>query len=109
MIQERSFKDNADNQSSGRKATLVARFTEDRKVNKALKLLESSSKGGILPLTDETLEVLLEKHPKASIAFSDVLKKKKLKMYVIYESIDSEVVADASKKTWFCWPLGLRC
>ena len=44
---------------------------EDGKVNKALKLLESSNKGGILPLTEEKFEVLLEKHPKASEASSD--------------------------------------
>ena len=53
-IQERLFKDNVKNQSSDRKATLFARFMENGKVNKALKLLESSKKGGIPPLTDET-------------------------------------------------------
>ena len=41
---------------------------EDGKVNKALKLLGSSNKGGILPLTEETFEVLLEKHRKSSEA-----------------------------------------
>ena len=46
-------------------------------VNKALKLLKSSNKGGILPLTDETFEVLLEKHPKASTAFHDILTEEK--------------------------------
>ena len=54
-IQERLFKDRAKNQSSDRKATLFALFMEDGKVNKALKLLESSNKGGILPLTEETI------------------------------------------------------
>ena len=43
---------------------------EDGKVNKALKLLESSNKGVILPLIEKTFEVLLEKQPKAS---SDIL------------------------------------
>ena len=65
-IQERPFTDSAKNQSSDRKATLFARFMEDGKINKDLKLLESSNKGGILPLTEETFELLLEKHPKAS-------------------------------------------
>ena len=46
---------------------------EDEKVNKALKLLESSNKGGILPLTKETFEVILEKHLKASEASNDIL------------------------------------
>ena len=45
---------------------------EDGKVNKALKLLESSNKGEILPVTEETFEVLLEKLPKASEASSDI-------------------------------------
>ena len=43
------------------------------KWKKAIKLLENSNKGGILPLTYETFEVLLEKHPKASKAPSGVL------------------------------------
>ena len=40
---------------------------------KALKLLESSNKEGILPVIDETFEVPLEKHPKASTASNDIL------------------------------------
>ena len=40
-IQERLFKDSAKNQSSDSETTLFARFMEDEKVNKALKLLES--------------------------------------------------------------------
>ena len=72
-IQEKLFKDSAKNRSSDRKATLFARFMEDGKVNKALKLLESSNKGGILRLTEEIFEVLLEKLPKASEASNDIL------------------------------------
>ena len=40
-IQERLFKDSAKNQSSDSETNLFARFMEDGKVNKALKLLES--------------------------------------------------------------------
>ena len=72
-IQERLFKGNRKNQSPDRKATLLAQFMEDGKVNKALKLLESLNKRGILPLTEETFEVLLEKYPKASEASNDLL------------------------------------
>ena len=62
---------------------------EDGKVNKDLKLLESSNKGGILPLTEETFEVLLEKHPKASEASNDILMQEEVKDVhpVIYDSI----------------------
>ena len=74
---------------------------EDGKVSKALKLLESSNKGGILPLTEETFEVLLEKHPKASEASSDILIQEEVQNVhpVIYYSIDSEIVRDAIEKT----------
>ena len=100
IIQERLFQDGAKNQSSDRKATLFARFMEDGKVSKALKLLESSNKGGILPLTEETFEVLLEKHPKASEASNDILIQEEVQNVhpVIYDSIDSEMVRDAIKK-----------
>ena len=96
-IQERLFKDSTKNQSSERKATLFARFMVDGKVNKALNLLESSNKGGILPLTDETFEVLLEKYPKASEAPNDILIEEEVQNVhpVIYDSIDSEMVRDA--------------
>lgn len=42
------------------------------KVNKALKLLESSNKRETLPLTDRTFNVLLEKHLKASKVSNDI-------------------------------------
>ena len=66
----------------------------------ALKLLESSSKGGILPLTEETFEVLFEKHPKASKASNDILIKEEVQNLhpVIYDSIHSEMVRGAIKK-----------
>ena len=67
-IQERLFKDSTKNQSSE-----FAQFMEVGKVNKALKLLESSNKGGPLPLTEETFEMLLEKQPKESEESSDIL------------------------------------
>ena len=71
---------------------------EDGKVNKALKLLESSNKGVILPLIEKTFEVLLEKQPKAS---SDILIEEEVQNVhpVIYDSIDSEMVRDAIEKT----------
>ena len=103
-IQERLFQDSAKNQSSDRKATLFAQFMEDGKVNKALKLLESSNKGGILPLTEETFEVLLEKHLKASEASNDLLIEEEVQNVhpVIYDSTDSEMVIDAIEKTGLC-------
>ena len=72
-IQERLFKDSKKNQILDRKTALFARFMEDWKVNKALKFLESSNKGRIMPLREETFEVLLEKQPEASKASNDIL------------------------------------
>ena len=94
-------KGSSKNRSSDRKATLFARFMEDGKVNKDLKLLESSNKGGIQPLTEETFEVLLEKHPKVFKTSSDILIEEKVQNLrpVICDSIDSEMVTNASEKT----------
>ena len=74
---------------------------ENGKVNKALKLLESSNKRGILSLTDETFEVLLEKYPKASKTSTDILIEEEVQNvhHVMYDSIDSEMVRDVIKKT----------
>ena len=83
---------------------------EDEKVNKALKLLEISNKGGKIPLTKETFEVILEKHPNTSEASNDILLEEKAQNVhpVIYGSIDSEMVRGAIKKTrGSASPLGL--
>ena len=96
-IQERLVKDSAKNQSSDRKRNLFAWFMENGKVSKALKLLESSNKTGILPLTEETFEVLLEKHCQASIA--KLIAEEVQKVHpVIYGSIDSEMFRDGIEK-----------
>ena len=83
---------------------------EDEKVNKALKLLEISNKGGKIPLTKETFEVILEKHPNTSEASNYILLEEKAQNVhpVIYGSIDSEMVRGAIKKTrGSASPLGL--
>ena len=74
---------------------------ENGKVNKALKLLESSNKGGTLPLTEETFEMLREKHPKTSEASNGILIEEEVQNVhpVIYDSIDSKMVTDAIIKT----------
>ena len=115
MIQERLFKGNTKNlkatQSSDRKVTLSSWSMTDGKVNKGLKLWKSSNKWGILPLTEKTFDVLLQKHPKASKASNDILIEKEVQNVhpVIYNSIDSEMVRHAIKKTFdgFAGPLRL--
>ena len=63
--------------------------------------MEKANKGGILPLSDETFEILQQKHPEASEASDDMLLKETPPEVhlVIYESINSEMVKDALKKT----------
>ena len=73
---------------------------DDGKVNKAIKLLESSNKEGKMPLTEETFEVLLEKHPKASEASNDIFIEEVQNLHpVIQDSIDSKMVRDTIEKT----------
>ena len=52
-------------------------------------------------LTEETFEVLLQKHPKASEASNDILIEEEVQNVhpVIYDSIDLEMVREAIKKT----------
>ena len=59
------------------------------------------NKGGILPLSYETFEILQQKHPEVSEESDDILLKETTQEVhpVIYESINSEMVKDAIKKT----------
>ena len=70
-------------------------------MNKTLKLLQSLNKRGILPPIEETFEVILKKYPKASEASNEILIEEEVQNVhpVIYDSIDSEMVRDAIKKT----------
>ena len=74
---------------------------EERKVKKAIEILERSKKEEILSLTDETYKVILEKHPKASKASSERLLDKGFQDVhpVIYDRINSDMVREDLKKT----------
>ena len=63
--------------------------------------MEKTNKGGILPRSDETFEILQQKHLEASEASVDMLLKETPQEVhlVIYESINSEMVKYALKKT----------
>ena len=100
-IQERLYDDKHKIFYENRKAELFARYMEEGKVNKALKILERTNREGILPLTDETFEILQEKHPKASKAPSEILLNDQVQEVhpVVYDSIDSDMIKEAIKKT----------
>ena len=63
--------------------------------------MEKTNKGGILPLSDERFEILQQKHPEASETSGDILLKETPQEVhpVTYESINSQMVRDAIKKT----------
>ena len=61
--------------SNNKEALFFARLIEEGKVNKTRKTFEKANKGGILPLSDETFEILQEKHTEASEASDDILLK----------------------------------
>ena len=61
--------------NSNKEALTSARLIEEGKVNKAIKILEKANKGGIPPLSDETVEILQQKHPEASEASDEMLLK----------------------------------
>ena len=61
--------------SNNKEALFFARLIEEGKVNKTRKTFEKANKGGILPHSDETFEILQEKHTEASEASDDILLK----------------------------------
>ena len=71
------------------------------KVNAALKLLDQQGSAGILPLSDEVLRDLQEKHPPACPADESVLIQGETPTVepVIFEDIDESLIAKAAIRT----------
>ena len=65
------------------------------------KELMQSMKGGILPLNNETMELLRTKHPEGKEAIADALLPGEIPMVqlIIFESIDEEVVLKVAQMT----------
>ena len=61
--------------SNNKEALFFARVIEEGKVNKTRKTVEKANKGKILSLSDETFEILQQKHTEASEASDDILLK----------------------------------
>ena len=92
-IQDRLQNNDRTTTNKNKEALTFARLIEEGKVNKAIKILEKGNTGGILPLSDETFEILQQKHPEAPEASDDILLKGIPQEVhpVVYESINSEV------------------
>ena len=70
-------------------------------INNALKLLTHNMSDGILPLNDETISLLHQKHPKARKALDKILIEGNAPIIhpIIFEPIDDEMVKDAALRT----------
>ena len=70
-------------------------------VNGALKLLTNNMKNGVLPLTDETLQLLHTKHPESKEATPDVLLQRPIQQVdqVVYDDIDEALVMKEAMET----------
>ena len=70
-------------------------------VNGAIKLLTNNMKGGILPLNEQTMELLRTKHPEGNAASEDALLHGEIKIVqpIIYEAIDEDMVLKAAQLT----------
>ena len=84
--------------------TLSKKFAQlmmQGKVNPAIRLLEKGSKSGILPLSENTMECLLEKHPEASPRFEQMLLQGPTNKIndIIYDDINAELIKKCSIKT----------
>ena len=70
-------------------------------VNGAIKLLTNNMKGGILPLNQQTMELLRTKLPGGNAASEDALLHGEIQMVqpIIYEAIDENMVLKAAQLT----------
>ena len=80
---------------------LFAEHMQKGNVNSAIKLLTNNMENGILPLNDQTLKLLKEKHPNAAEASKDVLlPDMPEKLHEIrYEEITAESIRRAALRT----------
>ena len=70
-------------------------------VNGAIKVLTNNMKGGVLPLNDETLNLLAQKHPKASEIREDIKLQGTVNKInpIVFDVIDETIVLKAAKIT----------
>ena len=79
-------------------------------VNVALRLLTNNMSNGILPLSDEILQILSLKHPEAKQAHQEaILQGPKRQIHsIVYEDIDEDLVKKTTMKTKEgCGPSGV--
>ena len=82
-------------------ARKFSRLMMQGKVNPAIRLLDQETSPGILPLTDETLRCLQEKHPNAKPRYNEMLLNGPLRIInsVIYDNINGDLIRKCAVKT----------
>ena len=101
VIQHRIGKQSKHTNSQDR-SKVFAKLVLEGRINSALRFLNESSSGGVLPLTDEVMSQLREKHPPpqpanlGSLLFGPVVDDFPKS---IYNEIDGEMIRQAALKT----------
>ena len=99
MIQRRLSKSNKDDPPN--KARIFAKLVMEGQINSALRYLSEDDSGGVLPLTDDVVRQLKEKHPDAqraklgSLLFGPVEDIPDS----VYQGINGELVREATLRT----------
>ena len=83
------------------KAKNFAKLAMERQINSALRYLSENDGGGVLPLTDDVLQQLREKHPEAQEAKLGSLLFGSVEDFPdsIYQQINGEMIREAALRT----------
>ena len=70
-------------------------------INGAIKILTNNMQNGILPLNEQTLQLLKQKHPEATTATEEILlpDEPEIMHPIKYDKIDAELIRKAAIKT----------
>ena len=100
-IQKRLVKLHQSKNASLNKAKVFAKLVMEGKINSSLRYLTDSDGGGVLPLTDDVMKQLQDKHPKAqpvalgSLLFGPVEDVHEL----VYSEVTGEMIREAALRT----------
>ena len=83
------------------KAKIFAKLVMERQINSALRYLSENDGGGVLPLTDDVLQQLREKHPEAQEAKLGSMLFGPVEDFPdsIYQHINGEMIREAALRT----------
>ena len=87
--------------STERIAKTFANLMMQGKVTSAIKMLDKSKCGGVLPLNNDTLSALKQKHPDAQPSNSEVLLDGELPFFdpIVFSTIDESTIMKAASRT----------